>query len=67
MRDRLHTMPERTPKPQTPLNTPAEIQSNTGQDSRLPYEPPALLKKRSVAGATLGTPMGPSSVAMLGN
>ncbi len=30
----------------------------SGEDSRLPYEPPKLVKKRSVARATLGTPMG---------
>lgn len=35
-----------------------------GEDRRLPYEPPKLVKKRSVARATLGTPMGAS---MTGN
>ncbi|MDC0746647.1 hypothetical protein [Polyangium mundeleinium] len=32
-----------------------------GEDSRKPYEPPRLTKKRSVARATLFTPMTPAT------
>lgn len=33
-------------------------------DPRKPYEPPRVLKKRSVARATLFTAMGPTSMAL---
>jgi hypothetical protein len=36
------------------------VVSGSGEDNRLPYEPPKLIKKRSVARATLSTPMGSS-------
>lgn len=34
------------------------------EDPRLPYEAPRLLKKRSVARATLFTAMGPTTMAI---
>ncbi|MRG97895.1 hypothetical protein [Polyangium spumosum] len=35
-------------------------QGAEAEDTRKPYEPPRLTKKRSVARATLFTPMGPA-------
>jgi hypothetical protein len=37
---------------------------NRAEDPRKPYEPPRLLKKRSVARATLFTAMGPTTNAI---
>lgn len=39
------------------------------EDRRSPYEPPRVLKRRSVVSATLQSPMGPTSAAntMSGN
>ena len=38
--------------------SPAVGGAAAAEDRRQPYEPPKLIKKRSVARATLGTPMG---------
>jgi hypothetical protein len=35
-----------------------------GEDTRLPYEPPRLVKKRAVEKATLFTAMGPSMTGL---
>jgi hypothetical protein len=40
--------------------TQGEEQLAAAEDTRKPYEPPRLLKKRSVARATLFTVMGPA-------
>lgn len=42
----------------------ANLRANAAEDQRKPYEAPKLVKKRSVAQATLFTAMGPSSVAL---
>ncbi|MDI1483197.1 hypothetical protein [Polyangium sp. y55x31] len=39
---------------------PARAEGEPAEDPRKPYEPPRLTKKRSVARATLFTPMGPA-------
>jgi hypothetical protein len=39
-------------------------QGDAGEDGRLPYEPPRLTKKRSVARATLFTAMGPTMTGL---
>lgn len=36
----------------------------SGEDPRLPYEPPKLIKKRAVVRATLFTAMGPSMTGL---
>ncbi|MDI1447282.1 hypothetical protein [Polyangium sp. 6x1] len=36
------------------------VEGEEAEDTRKPYEPPRLTKKRSVARATLFTPMGPA-------
>lgn len=41
-----------------------ETVSPAAEDARLPYEAPRLLKKRSVARATLFTAMGPTTTAI---
>jgi hypothetical protein len=38
--------------------------SASGEDPRLPYEPPKLIKKRAVVKATLFTAMGPSMTGL---
>jgi hypothetical protein len=42
----------------------AALAAIAGEDSRLPYEPPRLTKKRSVARATLLTAMGPTMTGL---
>jgi hypothetical protein len=51
------TMPETNPRPEHVAEQQARVP--TSDDPRKPYEPPRLLKKRSVARATLFTAMGP--------
>lgn len=67
-------MSERNTRPEMQAQNSAEEQEQTPTNTntntntkKLKYETPKILKKRSVAGATLGTPMGPTSIAMLGN
>lgn len=63
-------MSDRTREPEIQARPPvpsAHIEGAEAAPQKLPYEAPKLLKKRSVAGATLGTPMGPTSIAMTGN
>ncbi len=41
-----------------------DAESASAEDTRKPYEPPRLTKKRSVARATLFSPMGPTMAGM---
>ncbi|MDC3957519.1 hypothetical protein [Polyangium jinanense] len=43
------------------LEAPPHAEGEEADDPRKPYEPPRLTKKRSVARATLFTPMGPAT------
>jgi hypothetical protein len=51
--------------PEKPADELTSLEAHDrAEDSRKPYEPPRLAKKRSVARATLFTAMGPSMTGL---